>query len=187
MLSLGLSLSSGYVPEKIYGPEYADFSQAYANVAVDIVDPVIVESSDSISFDDTTYEPSDPDTEIEFSANEIYNETLPGYAVVDNATSVTVSGKITKNNGTGDPLAELDDDGTVWIYVNSTEHVRVYVDKDYAGTVASQGVVVSSTGVFTKTLNITGDVDRIQITAWDILNDPDTGVLISDMSITLNY
>jgi hypothetical protein len=154
--------------------------------AVSIVDPVAIVSSNSLSFDDTTWEDMG-DWEVNNGTNNIWKSSTvdPSYSYeqpfpIKSGDVITVTGRITKNDGTYDLYSDVDSDGTIEFRINSTS-VNVGIS-----TSSTESVKVGGDGRFTFEHVMTGDLSVFIINADDIKSDPyieDPGVLLSELSV----
>ena len=174
--------------EKQFNGQYANLEAVYTNPLDGIVDPIEVLSSNSISFDDTTWE-SFSDLEMTSSGG-IYEELIPMSQQPPAGTVITISGSITKS-GTTTSVEDVNSDGYIslgMVASTNANNILVYIDVDFDGTVPANGVIVGADGSFSKSITLSVLGDKVSITAFDIKHDPDDAafrVLISDLSITV--
>jgi len=100
-------------------------------------------------------------------------------------SKVNISGRITANDGSGSLYNDVDNDGYISIYLSSNSENELDIG---IHTSSSKTIKVDSQGYFSFTHTIVNSPSsRLVIAAHDIRpSDVDTGVLISELSITSN-
>ena len=186
MLGLAASIlasSGSYEVKDFSDGEYAKLDTQFIFENPGITDPIVVHSSNNISFDDTLWEIYN-NHEIG-EGRSIYIETIPSEYHVASGT-VTISGRITERDTT-DTVQDANDDGFIIVSASSSSNsneVKIWVNEAYSGSLASNEVKVDSNGDFSKAVTLTGNAAFISIYAGDISHDSgDPGVRLSNLSI----
>ena len=166
---------------------YVNFHSSGINSSAGVVDPVSIVSSNSISFDDTTIESTDPDWEdwngtILFQTDKVGFDSsyLPNFNSPVGST-VLIQGRITKNDGTGDLYSDVDNDGFVQVKLsgNAGDLINIGIH-----TSSSETNKVDAGGYFNFTHTMVANASVLVVLAGDINpTSGDPGVLISDLAV----
>tara|TARA_R110000796_G_scaffold128069_3_gene243517 strand:+ start:82 stop:1875 length:1794 start_codon:yes stop_codon:yes gene_type:complete len=166
---------------------YVNFHSSGINSSPGVVDPVSIVSSNSISFDDTTLEFTDPDFEdvngtILFQTDKVGFD--PSYLPNFNSpvgSTVLIQGRITKNDGTGDLYSDVDNDGFIQVKLSGDEGDVITVG---IHTSSNQTNKVDAEGYFNFTHTMVANASVLVVQAGDISpTSGDPGVLISDLAV----
>ena len=185
MLGLGVSLvSEGSENEEFSRTEIVNLLQTHMAPDNSTVTPLTLESNNSISFDDTTYEGAY--WEIGSGAT-IYDEVYPS-AVGTSGDIVTISGRITERDSPDVAYQDTNNDGFFRFYIDGSNYIQIQVDSGYSGIESK----VSKSGYFNKSIILTGSMNELQIVAYSIHKDGEPfnsmdspGVLISNLSLLI--
>ena len=166
---------------------YVNFHSSGINSSTGLVDPVSIVSSNSISFDDTTLELTDPDFEdangtilfqtdkVGFDSNYLPNFNSPA------GSTVLIQGRITKNDGSGDLYNDVDNDGFIQVKLsgNAGDLIKIGIH-----TSSSETNKVNAEGYFDFTHTIVDNASVLSVLAGDINpTSGDPGVLISGLVV----
>ena len=159
MLGLGASIlasSGSYEVKDFSDGEYAKLATQFILESPGVTDPIVLHSSNNISFDDTLWEIYGFETGGSGDARMIYREIIPSEYHVASGT-VTISGRITERDTT-DTVQDANDDGFVIVSASSASNlneVKIWVNEAYGGSLASNEVKVDSNGDFSKAVTAT--------------------------------
>ena len=149
--------------------------------------PISIVSSNSISFDDTTFEVMDPDFEdangsilFDTGGSGFDSNYLPNFSSPASST-VLIQGRVTKNDGTGDLYSDVDNDGFIQLKLsgNAGDIINIGIH-----TSSSQTNKVDAEGYFNFTHTMVANASVLVVLAGDINpTSGDPGVLISELAI----
>ena len=175
-----------------YLKQYVNFhsSGLLSLSSVNAQHPVVIHSSNSISFDDTMFEVEtayfdyEANDVIIYTTSEATYDASYGRPLLPVGSKVNISGRITANDGSGSLYNDVDNDGYIDIALGTSANI---IDIGIH-TSSSKTIKVDSQGYFSFIHTIVGSPSsKMNITAHDIRpSGVDTGVLISELSIMSN-
>lgn len=156
------------------------------NTTTGTVSPVVIESSNSLSFDDTVIDAFDYEGD---QSTNIWQAAFGEYVyqqpfTMASGDTITVSGRITKNDGTYGLYTDTDNDGSINFRIQAEDFsVGLY-------TSGSSDYHVDANGRFSFNVTLTTSVEIFNIQAQDIefsgtytSGTGVPGVLVSELSI----